>query len=81
MQVNEKLSLEQIQAFLEGSGEIVFEGRNRQEVYSWVNRTLQQQRLRRTRAKREGAGKAISGEDDGAGPRADYAAGDDVSER
>ncbi len=44
MQVNEKLSLEQIQAFLEGSEEVVFEGRDRQEVYSWVNRTLQQQR-------------------------------------
>jgi transposase InsO family protein len=44
MEVNEKLSLEQIQAFLEGSEEVVFEGRDRQEVYSWVNRTLQQQR-------------------------------------
>ena len=44
MQANEKLSLEQIQAFLQGSEEAVFEGRNRQEVYGWVNETLQQQR-------------------------------------
>ena len=44
MQANEKLSLEQIQAFLEGSEEVVFEGRNRAEVYGWVNQTLQQQR-------------------------------------
>src|ERR1035438_1464707 len=44
MQANEKLSLEQIQAFLEGSEEVVFEGRNRAEVYSWVNQTLGQQR-------------------------------------
>jgi len=33
MQVNERLSLEQIQAFLEGSEEVAFEGRNRQDVY------------------------------------------------
>jgi hypothetical protein len=43
MQANEKLSLEQIQAFLQGSEEVIFEGRNRQEVYGWVNQTLQQQ--------------------------------------
>ena len=44
MQAKEQLRLEQIQAFLDGSEEVVFEGRNRQEVYSWVNQTLQQQR-------------------------------------
>jgi transposase InsO family protein len=43
MQVVEKLSLEQIQAFLEGSDQFRFEGRNREEVYAWVNATLRQQ--------------------------------------
>ena len=44
MQTSERLSLEQIQAFLEGSGAVGFEGRNREEVYGWVNQTLRQQR-------------------------------------
>ena len=43
MQDTRKLSLEQIQAFLEGSEEVGFEGRNREEVYGWVNQTLRQQ--------------------------------------
>ena len=43
MQASEKLSLEQIRAFLEGSGEVRFEGRNRKEVYGWVDQTLRQQ--------------------------------------
>jgi len=41
---SERLSLEQIQAFLEGSGEVGFKGQNREEVYGWVNQTLRQQR-------------------------------------
>jgi hypothetical protein len=40
---SEALSLEEIQAFVEGSGEVEFKGRNREEVYGWVNRTLRQQ--------------------------------------
>jgi transposase InsO family protein len=43
MQAAEHLSLEQIRAFLEASDEIGFKGRNREEVYSWVNQTLRQQ--------------------------------------
>jgi hypothetical protein len=39
----EGLSLEEIQAFVEGSGEVEFKGKNREEVYDWVNRTLRQQ--------------------------------------
>jgi transposase InsO family protein len=42
---SERLSLEQIQAFLEGSGEVGFKGRNREEVYGWVNQTLRHQRF------------------------------------
>jgi transposase InsO family protein len=37
------MSLEQIRAFLEASGEVEFEARIRQEVYGWVNRTLIEQ--------------------------------------
>ena len=44
MHTSEAISLEEIQAFLEGSGEVEFKGRNREEVYGWVNRTLRQQR-------------------------------------
>jgi transposase InsO family protein len=43
VQVPEKLSLEQIQAFLDGSEEMQLEGQNREEVYGWVNQTLRQQ--------------------------------------
>ena len=69
MQEREKLSLEQIQAFLGGSEEVEFEGRNRAEVYGWVNETLRQQRygelkrrgrglVRRYLAKMTGLGRA-----------------------
>ena len=43
MQAREQLSLEQIQAFLAASDDLGFQGRNRDEVYSWVNLTLRQQ--------------------------------------
>lgn len=39
----ERLSLEQIRAFLEGSQELRFEASNRQELYAWVGRTLVEQ--------------------------------------
>jgi len=43
MQAGERLSLEQIRAFLEASDEVQFEGRHQEEVYSWVEQTLRQQ--------------------------------------
>ncbi len=43
MQTTERLSREQIQAFLEGSEEVGFKGQNRQEVYGWVNEELRRQ--------------------------------------
>ena len=47
------LSLEEIQAFMEASAEIEFEGRNRKEVYDWVRQTLVgQQYHRRGKAER-----------------------------
>ena len=36
----EKLSLEQIRAFLDASVEMRFEGQNRSAIYAWVNTTL-----------------------------------------
>ena len=54
MQASEKLSLGQIQALLEGTDEVRFEGRNREEVYGWVNQTLRQQRYEEL--KRRGRG-------------------------
>jgi hypothetical protein len=44
MQAAEWLSLEQIRAFLEASSEVGFRGRNRAEIYGWVNETLREQR-------------------------------------
>ena len=43
MQDGERLSLEAIRAFLEGSQELRFEASSRQELYEWVGRTLVEQ--------------------------------------
>jgi transposase InsO family protein len=43
VQNGERLSLEQIRAFLEASEEIEFEAANRREVYDWVTRALCEQ--------------------------------------
>lgn len=40
MDDSEATSLEQIRAFLAGSGEVRFAGQRREEIYSWVERTL-----------------------------------------
>jgi hypothetical protein len=49
----EKLSLDQIQAFLEASEEVQFEGEKREEIYCWVSQTLQIQSYgKRNRAER-----------------------------
>ena len=42
----ERLSLEQIRAFLEASQEVQFEGKQRGEVYEWITRTLRRQGYR-----------------------------------
>ncbi|HVI78424.1 MAG TPA: hypothetical protein VM715_09695 [Candidatus Acidoferrum sp.] len=41
VQQAEKLSLEQIRAFLQASEEVQFEGGEREEIYGWISRTLQ----------------------------------------
>ena len=43
MHEGEKLSLEQIRAFLEASDAVLFQAAHRSELYEWVNRTLRQQ--------------------------------------
>jgi len=43
MQARERLSLEQIRAFLEASDDLGFRGRNRDQIYGWVDLTLRQQ--------------------------------------
>jgi transposase InsO family protein len=43
MEDTEKLSLEQIRAFLEANEEVRFEGQKREAVYGWVDRALRQQ--------------------------------------
>jgi transposase InsO family protein len=69
VQDGERLSLEQIQAFLEGSQELQFQAGDRRELYEWVERTLVQQEygglgrrekglLRRYVAKMTGLGRA-----------------------
>ena len=47
MQGGDKLSLEQIRAFLEGSEEVRFEGHGRQEVYAWITRLLREHSYRK----------------------------------
>jgi transposase InsO family protein len=54
MENSEKLGLEQIRAFLEGSGEVHFQAQGRRDVYEWVNRTLRQQNY--SELKRSGKG-------------------------
>jgi len=43
MHAGERLSLEQIQAFLEGSDGVQFDAENRRELYEWVNQTMREQ--------------------------------------
>jgi len=43
MQDGKKLSLEQIQVFLEASEEVRFQAQDRGELYGWVNQSLRQQ--------------------------------------
>jgi len=54
VQAGEKLSLEQIRAFLEASDEVGFKGRNREEIYGWVNQTLRQQRYEKLKRSAKG---------------------------
>ena len=54
MQSGERLSLEEIRAFLEASDGVGFKGRHREEVYDWVNQTLRQ--IRYQDLKRSGRG-------------------------
>ncbi len=50
----EKLSLDQIEAFLNASEEIRFEGENRQQTYGWVEQVLRQQQYSKQGRKARG---------------------------
>ena len=50
----ERLSLDQIEAFLNASQEIRFEGENRQQVYGWVEQVLRQQQYEKQGRKARG---------------------------
>jgi transposase InsO family protein len=54
VQTSERLSLEEIEQFLKGSGEVGFRGENRDEIYAWVNQTLGQQRYRERKRSQRG---------------------------
>ena len=54
MKNGERLSLEQIQAFLKASEEFRFEASKRREIYEWMTRTLVEHEY--TRQRREGKG-------------------------
>ena len=54
MQAEERLSLDEIRAFLEASDGVGFKGRIREEVYARVDRTLRQ--IRHENLKRSGRG-------------------------
>ena len=50
----EKLTLDQIEAFLNASQEIRFEGENREQVYGWVEQVLRQQQYEKQGRKARG---------------------------
>jgi hypothetical protein len=54
METGERLSLEQIGAFLEASDELRFEAENRAELYGWVQRTLVEHEYGRQERKGKG---------------------------
>src|ERR1700704_5210203 len=54
MQAGGRMSLEQLQAFVEASTEVEFKARNKAEMYGWVNQTLRD--LHFQQLKRSGRG-------------------------
>ncbi len=54
MECSGKLSLEQIRALLEASGEVRFQAKDRGELYEWVNQTLRQQEYGRLKRDQRG---------------------------
>jgi transposase InsO family protein len=54
MQAGERMSLEQIQAFIDASDEVEFKARKKREMYDWVNQTLRDLHFRNL--KRSGRG-------------------------
>jgi transposase InsO family protein len=61
VQTGQKVSLEQIRAFLEASDEVQFEAQDRQQVYDWVERTLREQGWRSLERSSRGLGRQYLG--------------------
>jgi transposase InsO family protein len=61
MEAGERMSLDQIRAFLEGAEVVRFQGRQRTEVYEWVTRTLREQRYDQQRRAAKGLIRAYLG--------------------
>src|SRR6266852_3917811 len=61
MKNGERLSLDQIQAFLEASEEFRFEASKRKEVYDWVTGTLVEHEYRGQRREAKGVWRQYSG--------------------
>jgi hypothetical protein len=78
MENSEKLSLEQMRAFLAASQEVRFEAQSRAELYSWVEQTLRQQGYGRLKRK-EGSGQALCGKNERIEPGAGDASDQSVS--
>ena len=54
MQAGERLSIEEMQAFLDASEAVQFEGRKRMEIYAWVDRLLRAQQYERLARRAKG---------------------------
>ena len=59
MKAGEELSLEEIRAFLEASDGVGSKGRDREEVYEWVNQTLRRVRYQELTGAEQPAGEFI----------------------
>jgi hypothetical protein len=66
----EKLSLEQIESFLNASQEIRFEGETQKQIYHWIEQVLGRQEYHQQSRQARGLLRRLSGEDDGPEPGA-----------
>ena len=64
MEDGEKLSLEQIRAFLEARGEVRFQAHSRGELYGWFHQTLRREDYGSVETGGQRTGAALLGKDD-----------------
>ena len=73
MQEEKKLSLEQIEEFLEASQEWQFAAKEREEIYEWLTGVLKQHQYGQQGRGAKGLLRPVSGEDDRDEPSTDHA--------